>query len=141
MRPFDPATRVQDYLVFGEFGDVNPSITDSSTYTFLRPETMQEVFEHEIEGCFLYSRHWNPTNKVLADALARMEDGESAAVMSSGMAAIATTLMLHCGAGVRGLSTAEWTAPPSGLFLERVIYAGDPPLPALAAAIPVAEEP
>ena len=99
MRPFDPATRVQDYLVFGEFGDVNPSITDSSTYTFLRPETMQEVFEHEIEGCFLYSRHWNPTNKVLADALARMEDGESAAVMSSGMAAIATTLMLHCGAG------------------------------------------
>jgi methionine-gamma-lyase len=99
MKPFDPATRVQDYLVFGEFGDVNPSITDSSTYTFLRPETMQEVFEHEIEGCFLYSRHWNPTNKVLADALARMEDGESAAVMSSGMAAIATTLMLHCDAG------------------------------------------
>jgi methionine-gamma-lyase len=99
MRPFDPATRVQDYLVFGEFGDVNPSITDSSTYTFLRPETMQEVFEHEIEGCFLYSRHWNPTNKVLADALARMEDGEAAAVMSSGMAAIATTLMLYCGAG------------------------------------------
>ena len=99
MRPFDPATRVQDYLVFGEFGDVNPSITDSSTYTFLRPETMEEVFEHEIEGCFLYSRHWNPTNKVLADALARMEDGEGAVVMSSGMAAISTTLMLHCGAG------------------------------------------
>ncbi len=99
MKPFDPATRVQDYLVFGEFGDVNPSITDSSTYTFLRPETMQEVFEHEIEGCFLYSRHWNPTNKVLADALARMEDGEGAVVMSSGMAAISTTLMLLCSAG------------------------------------------
>lgn len=60
---------------------------------------MQEVFEHEIEGCFLYSRHWNPTNKVLADALARMEDGEGAVVMSSGMAAISTTLMLHCSAG------------------------------------------
>jgi methionine-gamma-lyase len=99
MRPFDPATRVQDYLVFGEFGDVNPSITDSSTYTFLRPETMEEVFDHEIEGCFLYSRHWNPTNRVLADALARMEDGEGAVVTSSGMAAIATTLMLHCSAG------------------------------------------
>jgi methionine-gamma-lyase len=99
MKPFDPATRVQDYLVFGEFGDVNPSITDSSTYTFLRPETMQEVFDHEIEGCFLYSRHWNPTNRVLADALARMEDGEGAVVTSSGMAAIATILLLHCGAG------------------------------------------
>src|SRR5262245_47314962 len=44
------------------------------------------------------------------------------------------------GAGLRGVSTAEWTAPPSGLFLERVSYAGDPPLPALAAIVPVPEE-
>lgn len=96
---FDPAARVQDYLVFGEFGDVNPSITDSSTFTFLSPERMEEVFEHEIEGCFLYSRHWNPSNKYLADALARMEDGESAQVMASGMAAISTTLLTLCSAG------------------------------------------
>lgn len=33
---------------------------------------------------------------------------------------------------------AEWTAPPSGLFLERVLYAGDPPLPPVAPAVPVA---
>jgi tRNA pseudouridine38-40 synthase len=32
---------------------------------------------------------------------------------------------------------AEWTAPPSGLFLERVIYPGDPPLAPLVPAIPV----
>ncbi len=96
---FDPAARVQDFLVFGEFGDVNPSITDSSTYTFLNPTTMEAAFEHEIEGCFLYSRHWNPTNKYLADALARMEDGESAQVMASGMAAISTTLLALCSAG------------------------------------------
>jgi methionine-gamma-lyase len=96
---FDPATRIQDFLAFGEFGDVNPSITDSSTFTFLRPETMEEVFEHPIEGCFLYSRHWNPSNKYLADALARMEDGEAAQVVASGMAAIASTLLLLCGAG------------------------------------------
>jgi methionine-gamma-lyase len=96
---FDPATRVQEFLAFGEFGDVNPSITDSSTYTFLSPEKMEELFEHETEGCFLYSRHWNPTNKYLADALARMEDGESAQVMASGMAAISTTLLQLCSAG------------------------------------------
>ena len=96
---FNPASRVQDYLVFGEFGDVNPSITDSSTYTFLSPERMAELFEHEIEGCFLYSRHFNPTNKYLASALERMEDGESAQVMASGMGAISTTLMTLCGAG------------------------------------------
>lgn len=32
---------------------------------------------------------------------------------------------------------AEWTAPPSGLFLERVVYEGDPPLRAIAPAVPV----
>ncbi|WP_291993306.1 PLP-dependent transferase [Candidatus Accumulibacter sp. ACC003] len=96
---FSPASRVQDYLVFGEFGDVNPSITDSSTYTFLSPERMEELFEHEIEGCFLYSRHFNPTNKYLASALERMEDGQAAQVMASGMGAISTTLMTLCSAG------------------------------------------
>ncbi|MFN7966376.1 MAG: tRNA pseudouridine(38-40) synthase TruA [Acidobacteriota bacterium] len=35
---------------------------------------------------------------------------------------------------------AEWTAPPAGLFLERVIYAGDPPLGPVRATLPVARE-
>lgn len=97
--PFDPATEIQNHLVFGEYGDVNPSICDSSTYTFLSVAKMEEMFEHEMEGCFLYSRHWNPTNKALADALARMEAGEAAMVTASGMAAISTTLLQLCGAG------------------------------------------
>jgi tRNA pseudouridine38-40 synthase len=32
---------------------------------------------------------------------------------------------------------AEWTAPPSGLFLERVLYPGDPPLRPLEPVVPV----
>jgi tRNA pseudouridine38-40 synthase len=45
------------------------------------------------------------------------------------------------GGRLRGApSPAEWTAPPSGLFLERVLYPGDPPLGRLAAAVPVAAE-
>ena len=36
--------------------------------------------------------------------------------------------------------TADWTAPPSGLFLERVLYAGDPPPAALRALVPVPSE-
>lgn len=97
--PFDPATEIQNILAFGEYGDVNPSICDSSTYTFLSVATMEEAFEHEIEGCFLYSRHWNPTNRALATVLARMEGGESAQVMGSGMGAISTTLLQLCGMG------------------------------------------
>ena len=37
-------------------------------------------------------------------------------------------------------SPAAWTAPPSGLFLERVLYPGDPPLPPLVPAVPVSAE-
>lgn len=108
---FDPATEIQNYLVFGEFGDVNPSVCDSSTFTFLSAEKMEELFDHEIEGCFLYSRQFNPTNKYLSLALARMEDGEYAQVTSSGMAAIACTLLELCSAG-------------NEILAERTVYGG-----------------
>jgi methionine-gamma-lyase len=99
MHHYDPSSEIQDYLVFGEYGDVNPSITDSSTYTFLNPNTMNELFEHEIEGCFLYSRHWNPTNKYLAEALAKLEASESAIVTASGMGAISCAILQLCSSG------------------------------------------
>ncbi len=105
MHHFDPPTEIQDYLVFGEYGDVNPSITDSSTYTFLSPEKMKDLFDHEVEGCFLYSRHWNPTNKYLADALARLEDSEAAIVTGSGMSAIACSILQVCSAGDEVISS------------------------------------
>ena len=95
----DPAKRLYDLQQFGEFGGVNPSITDSSTYTFLEGETMEETFLGHMEGCFLYSRHWNPSNKYLADALAAMERTESAWITSSGMAAITCALLQLCHSG------------------------------------------
>jgi methionine-gamma-lyase len=95
----DPATRIQDLLAFGEFGEVNPSISDGSTFTFMSVEKMQELFEHEIEGCFLYSRHLNPSAHYLANALAQLEGTEYAQITASGMAAIVCTLMQICSAG------------------------------------------
>ncbi len=92
-------TRLYDLLQFGEFGDVNPSITDSSTYTFLNPDDMTETFLGHTHGCFLYSRHWNPSNKYLADALAAMENTESAWVTASGMAAITCAILQICNSG------------------------------------------
>lgn len=94
-----PANRIQDYLVFGEFGGVNPSITDSSTFTFLTSEKMSEIFEHEIEGCYLYSRHMNPMNHFLSDALALLENTPSAHVFASGMGAISCATLQLCHSG------------------------------------------
>lgn len=96
---FDPASEIQDHQVFGEFGEVNPSVTDSSTYTFLDPATLKTRFAEDIEGCFLYSRHWTPINRVLADALARMEGTEDAQVAASGMGAITSVLLQLAGQG------------------------------------------
>lgn len=96
---FDPASNIQDLKQFGEFGGVNPSITDSATYTFMQAKTMLDTFHGEAEGCFLYSRHWNPSNKYLADALAAMEGTEAGWVTASGMGAITTAILQVCNAG------------------------------------------
>lgn len=98
-KKYDPATAIQRIEQFGEFGGVNPSITDSATYTFMHENVMIDAFHGEAEGCFLYSRHWNPSNKYLADALATMEGTESAWVTASGMAAITTAILQICNAG------------------------------------------
>lgn len=98
-KKFDPASKIQSLKQFGEFGGVNPSITDSSTFTFMTAQTMLDTFHGETEGCFLYARHWNPSNKYLADALAAMEGTESAWVTGSGMGAITTVFLQLCNAG------------------------------------------
>lgn len=96
---FNPADRIQDLQYFGEFGGVNPSISDSSTYTFLSAKTMFDTFEGNADGCYLYSRHSSPSNLYLDKALASMEGTEAAAVAASGMGAITTALMQLCGQG------------------------------------------
>jgi methionine-gamma-lyase len=94
-----PANKIQDLQYFGEFGGVNPSISDSATYTFLHANTMLDTFEGHAEGCYLYSRHSSPSNLYLSEALAAMELTESANVASSGMGAITSVFLQLCAAG------------------------------------------
>ena len=99
METFDAASNIQDLQYFGEFGGVNPSISDSSTYTFLSAKAMFDTFEGNTEGCYLYSRHSSPSNLYLSEALAKMEGTESANVTASGMGAITSTLLQLCKSG------------------------------------------
>ncbi len=99
MSEFNPADTIQDLQYFGEFGGVNPSISDSSTYTFLSAKTMFDTFEGNADGCYLYSRHSSPMNLYLSKALAAMEGTESANVAASGMGAITSVLMQLCASG------------------------------------------
>jgi methionine-gamma-lyase len=95
---YDPSRKIRDYQVFGEFGGVNPSIADACTFTFMDTDSMENTF-HGLEDRYLYSRHWNPTNKTLSNALAEMEDTESAQVTGSGMSAIVCTILQICKMG------------------------------------------
>ena len=99
MKNFKPANNIQDLQYFGEFGGVNPSISDSSTYTFLSAKTMFDTFEGNAEGCYLYSRHSSPSNLYLDKAMAAMEGTEAANVSASGMGAITPTLLQLCSQG------------------------------------------
>jgi methionine-gamma-lyase len=99
MKSFKPANEIQDLQYFGEFGGVNPSISDSSTYTFLSAKTMFDTFEGNADGCYLYSRHSTPSNLYLGEALAAMEGTETANVAATGMGAITPALLQICKAG------------------------------------------
>jgi methionine-gamma-lyase len=88
---------------FGEHGGVTPSISRSATFTVIDPATMPEIFGGrrgpENGGCFLYSRHFNPTLSILGRYLAGMERTEAAICTASGMAAISSTLLQLCHQG------------------------------------------
>ena len=94
-----PADCIQDLQFFGEYGGVNPSISDSSTFTYLTGDSMGEVFDGVREGCYLYSRHTNPSNSYLGQALAEIENKKGSLLTSSGMAAITTTILQLCNSG------------------------------------------
>ena len=96
---FNPAEQLEKNPTQGQFKGVNPSISDSATYTFKTGKDMMDTFEGKSEGAFLYSRHTSPSNMYLANALAAMEGTEEANVAASGMGAISTTILQICGAG------------------------------------------
>ncbi len=102
---FKPANNIQDLQHFGEFGGVNPSISDSATYTFLSAKKMFDTFEGKAEGCYLYSRHSSPSNLYLGEAIAAMEGTEMAHVTASGMGAITPVMFQICGAGDHMISS------------------------------------
>ena len=100
MKKNRPADSIQDLQFFGEFGGVNPSIADSSTFTYLKVgKTMGEVFEGIREGCYLYSRHTNPSTSYLGQAFTQMEYTKGSLLSSSGMGRITPTLLQLCNSG------------------------------------------
>jgi len=101
MHTFDPEQAITEARrEFGEHGGVVPSIERSSTFTVMEPGEMPEIFAGKRSpdrgGCYLYSRHFNPTTNVLDRYLAAMEGTEFAVSTASGMSAIVCALLQLC---------------------------------------------
>ena len=147
MGTFDPERALwETQREFGEHGGVCPSIERSATFTVMDPHTMPAIFEGirgpDKGGCFLYSRHFNPTVDVLARSLAAMEGTEFALCTASGMGAISCAVLQLCHQGDELVSSDTGTAAPTffaevlptmgighlrGRALGRGVRAGDHP--------------
>jgi methionine-gamma-lyase len=85
-------------------GSLKPPVFLTSTFVFRTAEDGRDFFDYTSgrkelppgsTGGLVYSRFNNPNLEVLEDRLALWESGESAAVFSSGMAAITTVLLAY----------------------------------------------
>ncbi len=96
----DLVQAMRDVQHFGEEGGVVPVVDVAATSTFMNPEDMERTFHGELSGCYLYSRHSNPTVNAFGKKLAALEGMEAAIGVASGMAAIhaaVSQLMPHGG--------------------------------------------
>jgi methionine-gamma-lyase len=83
---------MRDLQHFGEEGGVVPVVDVAATSTFLNPKDMERTFQGELEGCYLYSRHSNPSVTAFGRKIAAMEGSPAALGVASGMAAVSATL-------------------------------------------------
>jgi tRNA pseudouridine38-40 synthase len=116
-----------DFRLFCEKPGEQPS-------TLVVVEGVEVVMEGSLVLVRVSASHflWKMVRRVVG-TLVRLGGGEL------DLAGFRTLLAAEAPRSGRGLP-AEWTAPPSGLFLERVLYKGDPPLAPLTAPVPVPAE-
>jgi methionine-gamma-lyase len=79
-------------------------IYQTSTYRFQNSKLAIRYAQGD-ESIYVYSRYHNPTVNEVENKISLMEDGDSAALFSSGMAAISTTILSFCKAGDEIVST------------------------------------
>ena len=85
-------------------GPVATPIYQTSTYRFANSQDAIR-YAHGDPSVLVYTRYHNPTVNEVEDRIALMENGEAAALFSSGMAAISTAILSLCSSGDELVST------------------------------------
>jgi len=81
-----------------QFGETSEAIFLNSGYVYDSAEQAEARFKGDEEG-FVYSRYANPTVAMFEARMCALEDAPAARGMSSGMAAVAASLLCHLKAG------------------------------------------
>jgi methionine-gamma-lyase len=79
-------------------GALTPPVFMTSTYAFETAEAGEQIFRGEREG-YVYGRTRNPTQALLEERIASLENAEAGLAVASGMAAISSTLWTLLEAG------------------------------------------
>ncbi len=107
---------LRDVQHFGEEGGVVPAVDVGATSTFMNPKRYGACFQSELAGCYLYSRHANPTVKAFGVKMAAMEATEAALGVASGMSAIHCSILQMMPEGGHMVSSASVYGGTYALF-------------------------
>jgi tRNA U38,U39,U40 pseudouridine synthase TruA len=118
---------------FRNFAEIDPGSTDSST--LVEVESVEVAEEGALVLVRIVASHflWKMVRRLIG-TLAQVGAGHLAAEDFD-------RLLEGAPPAADDPRPAQWTAPPSGLFLERVLYPGDPPLQPVAAVTRVLAAP
>ncbi|MFQ6014101.1 MAG: trans-sulfuration enzyme family protein [Anaerolineae bacterium] len=100
-------------------GAVAPPLYQSTTFAFSSAEEAVATFAEEREG-YVYTRWGNPTLAMLEQKMAALEGGEAALVTGSGMAAIATAVLIAVKGGDHIVSANAIYSGTYELFTDRL---------------------
>ncbi len=114
-RPLAEGERAGDVFV-ARTPPLVPPIYHSTTY-LLDETTYRDIQDNEGLGEIWYTRFGNPTVSSAATEIAALEEAPAAVMASSGMAAIATTMVALCRAGDRIVSAREIYGDTRDLFV------------------------
>jgi methionine-gamma-lyase len=104
----------------GEFHDTadgshTPPVERTSVFEFADADAMEAAFRGE-RPAWIYTRYGNPTLDLVERHVARLEGGEAALALSSGMAAISTALLSLLSSGDELVSAADLYGGTRNLF-------------------------
>jgi methionine-gamma-lyase len=124
-----------------QLGALTPPVFMTSTYVFESAEAGEQIFRGEREG-YVYGRTRNPTQALLEERIASLENAEAGLAVASGMAAISSTLWTLLQAGDKVIIDHTLYGNSFALFVRgltrfgvNVIVADFTDLDAVAAAI------